>query len=357
MLNGWKTMRWKVLAALGTLVSLPTVAAQSAQTADGAQQFLAATAKKVATKVYFVDAAGRTNYVTGKLTGQVKTIKGGVFGKPKETIAALPEQAVDKQLADVRASELDAIDAEGRPTACATRITTVSAPPYDDSKSDAGNESRAFTFTLTYTDQQWTYEPLTKFMNPAQVIDWSDAKISRNPDFGHRDLEGSIVHESPSHICRGRSRPGRSHRICDEVPENELRQQRQLRLLISRRPRRPSTRIRGHGVQERQADEVQTRAALRPRRCDAAARRAHRTPADRSSRSPDESRSTRSRCSPSARGRPRAAAGHPAHPTTRGTRSIPAAFRSRLLTRISGTARLNAPACALRPIGVFTVST
>jgi len=182
VLNGWRMMRWEVLATLGTLVSLPTVAAQSAQTADGAQQFLATTAKKVATKVYFVDAAGRTNYVTGKLNGQVKTIKGGVFGKPKETIAALPEQAVDKQLADVRASELDAIDAEGRPTACATRITTVSAPPYDDSKSDAGNESRAFTFTLTYTDQQWTYEPLTKFMNPAQVIDWGDAKISRNPD-------------------------------------------------------------------------------------------------------------------------------------------------------------------------------
>ena len=99
MRNGWKSMRGVMLAALGAWVSLPAVAAQGTPTADNAQELLATLAKQLATQVNFVDSTGRTNYVTGKLTGQVKTIKGGAFGKPKETIAALPEQAVDKQLA------------------------------------------------------------------------------------------------------------------------------------------------------------------------------------------------------------------------------------------------------------------
>jgi hypothetical protein len=180
--NGWKGMRWSMFAALSAWASLPAVAAQGAQTAAGAQQFLAAMAKKVVTQVDFVDAAGRTNYVTGTYSGEVKTIKGGAFGKPKESIAPLPERSVDKQVTDVRAAVLEPIDAAGRPNACATRITEVVAPPYDDVKSDSGTESRTFTFTLTYTNEQWKYEPLTKFMSPAQVIDWSDAKISRSPN-------------------------------------------------------------------------------------------------------------------------------------------------------------------------------
>ena len=35
--------------------------------------------------------------------------------------------------------------------------------------------------TLTYTNEAWKYEPLTKFMSPAQVIDWSNAQVGRNP--------------------------------------------------------------------------------------------------------------------------------------------------------------------------------
>jgi hypothetical protein len=94
----------------------------------------------------------------------------------------LPERAVDKQLSDVRASLLESIDAHGRPTACATRITEVTAPIYDESKSDQNTDSRSFSWTMTDTYETWTYEPLTKFMNPAQVIDWSQAKVDRNPD-------------------------------------------------------------------------------------------------------------------------------------------------------------------------------
>src|SRR4051812_46178001 len=120
-------MRWSMFAVLSAWVSMPAVAAQSAQSAEGAQQFLATMATKVVTQVHFVDAAGRTNYVTGKYTGQVKTIKGGAFGKPKEKIVALPEQAVDKQVSDIHAAVLDSIDAQGRANACATRITQVVA--------------------------------------------------------------------------------------------------------------------------------------------------------------------------------------------------------------------------------------
>jgi hypothetical protein len=178
--NGWKGLRWTVLATFGTVISLPTAAAQGAQTAQSAQQFLATMAGKVATQVNFVDAAGRTNYVIGKYTGDVKTIKGGLR-KTKETVEALPERVVEKQVADIRASVLEAIDAHGRPNPCATRITEVVAPNYDEYKSDAGSDNRSFSFTLTYTNEQWKYEPLSKFMSPAQVIDWSDAKVNRSP--------------------------------------------------------------------------------------------------------------------------------------------------------------------------------
>jgi hypothetical protein len=171
---------WGVSLAFGVATSLPA-AAQGLQTAEGAQHFLAEMAKKMPTRVHFVDAAGRANYVTGKYTGDVKTIKGGLR-KQKETIEPLPEKVVDKQLSDMRASALEAVDAWARPSACATRITEVTAQPYDDVKSDAQNDSRSFSWTLTYINEYWKYEPLTKFMSPAQVIDWSNARVNRNVD-------------------------------------------------------------------------------------------------------------------------------------------------------------------------------
>lgn len=181
MRNEWKVMRWATLAAFSTCVSLPSVAAQGAQSADGAQQFLATMAKKVMTRVSFIDASGRNNYVTGKFTGEVKTTKGSIFGT-KEIVEAVPEQVVEKQVADVRASVLEAIDAYGRPTACATRLTEVVAPSYDDSSSDTTNDNHSFSFKVTTTSVQRKYEPLTKFMSPAQVIDWSNVKINRSPE-------------------------------------------------------------------------------------------------------------------------------------------------------------------------------
>ena len=173
-------LRRVALVAAGVAISGAALA-QSRQTAQGAQDFLATMATKVAAQVAFVDAAGRANYVTGKYTGEIKRIKGGAFGKPKETLELLPERVVDKTVSGIRAGLLEAIDAQGRPNECATRIGDLTAPNYDDVKADATNDNRAFSFTLTYTNEYWKYEPLTKFASPAQVIDWSDAKVNRSP--------------------------------------------------------------------------------------------------------------------------------------------------------------------------------
>ena len=174
-------MRWATVAAFCALMSLPAAAAQDAPTADGAQRFLATQAMKVATLVRFVDSAGRTNYVTGKYAGSVTTVKGGLR-KTKETTEALPERAIDKQLADLRAAEIEPIDAHGRPNACATRITQVFAPDYGETKSDVANDNGSFSFKVTTTHEQWTYEPVTKFVSPAHVIDWSNVRIVRSPE-------------------------------------------------------------------------------------------------------------------------------------------------------------------------------
>lgn len=178
--------RIRQVASVGAVLfafALLPAKAQDGQTADSAQKFLAAMAKKGLLQAKFVDATGRNNYVTGKYTGEVKRIKGSGFSsKTKETIEAFPERFVDKQLNDVRAAVLDAIGVDGRPNACMTRISQVTAPYYDEYKSDAGNDTGTFTFTLTYTSEEWKYEPLAKFMDPAQVIDWSDARVNRSPD-------------------------------------------------------------------------------------------------------------------------------------------------------------------------------
>jgi hypothetical protein len=180
--NGSTGVRWAMVAAYGMLVALPGIAAQRKDTAGGAQTYLAGMTQKVVTKVYFVDAQERTNYVTGKYSGDVNTRKISNIAKTKEESRLLPEQFVDKQLWDVRAVTLEAIDSEGRPNECATRITAVSAADYDETKSDVRQENATFSYKLITTNEQWKYEPLTKFTTPAQVIEWRNVQVSRSPD-------------------------------------------------------------------------------------------------------------------------------------------------------------------------------
>ena len=180
MRNGWQSMRWVMVAAFGAMVSLPGVAAQSKDTAGDAQRLLADLVKKIETKVQFIDARDRVNYMTGRYSGDVKTIRYSNIAKTKEEFRQLPEQVVDKQLSDVHAVTLEAIDAEGRPNECATRINEVTAPDYDETKVDTRQENATFSFKTITTSEQWKYEPLTKFTSPAQVIDWRNAKVFRN---------------------------------------------------------------------------------------------------------------------------------------------------------------------------------
>ena len=182
MRNSWNGSRWAILAAVSTMAALPVVAAQDKTTAGSEQNFLASMTDKVVTKVYFVDAQDRTNHVTGKTSGEVKTSKFSNIARTKVDVRPLPERIVDKQLWDVRAVTLDAIDVQGRPNECATRITSVTAAEYDETKSDVTNESATFSWKQIETTEQWKYEPLTKFTSPPQVIDWKNVAVSRSAD-------------------------------------------------------------------------------------------------------------------------------------------------------------------------------
>ena len=181
-MKSMKVACWSTLAAMGAWSSLPTAAAEGAPTAAGAQKFLANLARKMQPLVQFIDAEGRVNYVTGTYSGDVKSSKFSNIAKTKEESWLLPAQSVSKQLFTVRAVSLDASDAAGRPNECATRITEVTAPDYDESKSSERQEDATFSWKLIHTNEQWKYEPLTKFMSPAQVIDWRNAKVIRSSD-------------------------------------------------------------------------------------------------------------------------------------------------------------------------------
>lgn len=161
--------------------------AQAAQTAEGAQQFLAAMAKKGLARVRFVDAVGRSNYVTGKYTAYIERTKFGLTSlfsdKGKETREDLPEQFIEKQMEDFGASELAAMDANGNADVCTTRIAgVVPRGPYDDYNGNTWSESGAMSATSATKTERWTYEPITKFAGSPHFIDWSDAKVDRGLD-------------------------------------------------------------------------------------------------------------------------------------------------------------------------------
>jgi len=180
MRSSWRGMRWAAVASFCTMVALPGVTAQTRETASGAQDFLARMTGEVAAKVYFVDAQDRTNYVTGKYFGDYKSSKISNIAKTKVEFGSIPEESIEKQLFDVRAVTLEAIDAEGRPNECATRITEVTAPVYDEDKTETTQENATFSYKLIEMNRHWKYEPLTKFTTPAQVIDWRTAQVSRS---------------------------------------------------------------------------------------------------------------------------------------------------------------------------------
>jgi hypothetical protein len=173
-------MQWVMVAAFSAMIALPGVAA-SEDTAGTAQGFLTRMTGKVTAKVYFVDAQQRINYVTGRYFGDFKSSKISNIARTKVEYGVIPEEFIEKQLFDVRAVTLEAIDAEGRPNECATRITEVTAPVYDEDKVETRQEDATFSYKLIEMNRHWKYEPLTKFTTPAQVIDWRSANVTRSP--------------------------------------------------------------------------------------------------------------------------------------------------------------------------------
>lgn len=182
MRNDWKSMRRAIVATVGAMFALPGIAAPGKDTAGNAQDFLAKMTGQVTAKIFFVDAQERSNYVTGKYFGDYKSSKISNIAKTKVEYGSIPEEFIEKQLGDVRAVTLEAIDAEGRPNECATRITEVTAPVYDEDKAETRQVDATFSYKLIEMNRHWKYEPLTKFTTPAQVIDWRTAEVSRSPD-------------------------------------------------------------------------------------------------------------------------------------------------------------------------------
>lgn len=105
------------LSALACLFAQPAVQAQTAQTAEGAQRFLAALVNKGSAQAWFVDAQGRTNHVRGKAV--TTTTHVGVILDNDEVKS---ERAVEKQLTAFTVTEIDTQGPSGKQDACQTRI-------------------------------------------------------------------------------------------------------------------------------------------------------------------------------------------------------------------------------------------
>jgi hypothetical protein len=66
---------------------------------------------------------------------------------------SIPEAFIEKELFDIRAVTLEAIDTEGHPNECATRIAEVTAPVYDEDKTETRQEDAISTSPIASNTQ------------------------------------------------------------------------------------------------------------------------------------------------------------------------------------------------------------
>jgi hypothetical protein len=164
--------------ALAYMSAHPSVShASSGQTAEGAQTFLAAMAKRGLAQATFIDAAGRANHVVG--THQVKTTRIKTSIKEESTSAL-----VEKSLGALAVSALSAADAAGEMDACTTRIDAVQPPTVGlyEHKIDSWEEP-GFLVSITVMQQQiWDYNAAFQSFAGPHFIDWRDTKVARSND-------------------------------------------------------------------------------------------------------------------------------------------------------------------------------
>jgi hypothetical protein len=168
-------MRW--MAKLGVLAlacASLSAQAQAAQTAEGAQRFLAALVKKGNAQAWFVDAQGRTNYVRGKAVRTRTEI--GLLGADKQQ----SETAIEKQLSAFGVSEVDSQGADGKPDACLTRIAKWQVrEQLVESRSWNTTDEGILVDTPILHSESSTYE-LPQELSSPHWIDWRNVKIARS---------------------------------------------------------------------------------------------------------------------------------------------------------------------------------
>lgn len=176
-------------SALGVLlVATPlcliaaTAGAHAAQTAEGAQAFLAAMAKQGFARATFVDAQGRPNHVTGTHTVEISRIKLSIK-EEKST------STVEKSLGEFTLAGLSYGDAQGTADACTTRIDGVQMPAAAFEHSSTSWEEPGFLTSVTVLkNESWNYtEGFQKFAGP-HFVDWRQAQVVRSNDGSRIDV-------------------------------------------------------------------------------------------------------------------------------------------------------------------------
>lgn len=169
-------MRWIATPVVlaGMLAALGAQAQQAAQTAEGAQKFLSALARKGNAYTWFVDAAGRTNYVRGKSVETVTHI-GVIMGNEERKY----EKVIEKQLSSFLVQELDTQGPDGKSDACMTRIAKWQLrETLVDSRSWQTTDEGILIDTPILHAETSTYELPPELAAP-RWIDWRNVKIAR----------------------------------------------------------------------------------------------------------------------------------------------------------------------------------
>jgi hypothetical protein len=171
-----KTMRRTAsYGLLALILSTPMVAqAQQAQTAEGAQKFLAAWVKKGAAQTWFVDAQGRTNYVRGTATTTTTRIE--LLG-PEESKSV---KAVEKQLTPFLVTEIDSERPDGKKDACLTRIAKWEVrDQLLETRSWNTVDEGILVDTPILNSETSSYEPAPELI-AFHWIDWRNVKLNRS---------------------------------------------------------------------------------------------------------------------------------------------------------------------------------
>lgn len=180
----------RTIASLGWVVvagacafALPSAShAQRAQTAEGAQGFLAAMAKRGFVRATFVDASGRANHLTG--VHQVKTTRVKLSIKEEEST-----KAVERSLGELVVTELASGDAQGAADACSTRIGGFQPPAgLFEVKSGHWDEPGFLTPVTVIQTESWNYLESFQALAGPHLIDWRQAKVVRSNDGSRIDV-------------------------------------------------------------------------------------------------------------------------------------------------------------------------